>query len=97
MLNLDVDVYTKTQNNRKTIRKMQKKNNLLKTKTILKLKYKLEVGLSAPCQLRLRLWYFVFTYNRINSEPSPENCQVGGFAFVGGSLRSCRGLDIQIW
>jgi len=25
MLNLDVDVYTKTQNNRKTIRKMQKK------------------------------------------------------------------------
>jgi len=55
MLNLDVDVYTKTQNNRKTIRKMQKKNNLLKTKTILKLKYKLEVGLSAPCQLRLRL------------------------------------------
>jgi len=55
MLNLDVDVYTKTQNNRKTIRKMQKKNNLLKTKTILKLKYKLEVGPSAPCQLRLRL------------------------------------------
>jgi len=34
MENLDVDGYTETLNHRKIIRKMQKNNNLLKTKTI---------------------------------------------------------------
>jgi len=41
MVNLDVDGYTKTLNHRKIIRKIQKNNNLLKTKTTLKPKYKL--------------------------------------------------------
>jgi len=35
MVNLDVDVYTKKWNHRKTLRKMQKNNNLLKTTRIL--------------------------------------------------------------
>jgi len=63
MVNLDMDGYTKTLNHRKIIRKVQKNNNLLKTKTILKPKYKLngarfshlacqegENRPSAPCQ-----------------------------------------------
>ena len=79
MVNLDVDGYTKTLNHRKIFRKMQKTNNLLKTKTILKPNYKLsgssvftfslpggEIRPSALCQLRHWLWYFVFTYNRIS-------------------------------
>jgi len=59
----------KTLNHRKIIRKMQKNNNLLKTKTMLKPKYKLsggsvfifnlpigeEIRPSAPCQLRHQL------------------------------------------
>jgi len=44
MVNLDVGGHTKTINHRNTIRKMQKNNNLLKTKTILKPKYKLSGG-----------------------------------------------------
>jgi len=44
MVNLDVGGYIKTINHRNIIRKMQKNNNLLKTKTILKPKYKLSVG-----------------------------------------------------
>jgi len=43
-VNLDVDGYTKTLNHRKIIPKIQKNNNLLKTKTILKPKYKLSGG-----------------------------------------------------
>jgi len=45
MVNLGVDGYTKTQNHRKIIRKLQKTNNLPKTKTILKPKYHLSWGL----------------------------------------------------
>jgi len=44
MVNLDVDGYTKTQNHRKIIRKLQKNNNLPKTKTILKPKHHLRWG-----------------------------------------------------
>jgi len=46
MVNLDEDGYTKskTLNHRKIIRKIQKNNNLLKTKTIIKPKYKLGGG-----------------------------------------------------
>jgi len=35
-VNPDVDSYTKTRNHRKTLRKTQKSNNLLKTKRISK-------------------------------------------------------------
>jgi len=48
----DVDGYTKTLNHRKIIRNTQKNDNLLKTKTTLKQKYKLS-GVRAshlPCQ-----------------------------------------------
>jgi len=41
VVNPVVDGYTKTLNYWKTIRKTQKSNSLLKTKSILKLKYKL--------------------------------------------------------
>jgi len=44
MVNLDVGGCTKTINHRNIIRNMQKNNNLLKTKTILKPKYKLSGG-----------------------------------------------------
>jgi len=43
-VNPDVNVYTKTQNRRKTIRKTQK-NNPLKTKIVLVSKYKVSRGL----------------------------------------------------
>jgi len=39
IVNPDVDRYAKTLNHRKSIRKTQKDNNLLKTKRILKPKY----------------------------------------------------------
>jgi len=42
--NLDVGGYTKILNHRKIIRKIQKTNHLLKTKTILKPRYKLSGG-----------------------------------------------------
>jgi len=44
MVNPDVDGCTKTLNHRKTFRQTQTKNNLLKTKRILKPKYKLSGG-----------------------------------------------------
>jgi len=41
IVNPDVDAHTKTLNNRKIVRKMHKNTNLVKTKRILKPKYKL--------------------------------------------------------
>jgi len=40
IVNPDVDAHTKTLNNRKIVRKMHKNTNLVKTKRILKPKYK---------------------------------------------------------
>jgi len=44
MVNPDLDGYSKTPNHRKILRKMQNKNNLLKTKGILIPKYKVSGG-----------------------------------------------------
>jgi len=44
MVNPVVDGYTKTLHHRKIVRKIQKYNNLLKTKRFLKPKYKLRGG-----------------------------------------------------
>jgi len=44
MVNLNVGGYTKTTNHRNMVQKMQRNNNLLKIKTILKPKYKLSGG-----------------------------------------------------
>ena len=99
MVNLDVGGCTKTINHRNIIRNMQKNNNLLKTKTILKPKYKLSGGSVftfslprggkfdplPPCQSRHQLWYFVFIYNRINCT---SKIRAGGVAqFMGGPAR----------
>jgi len=87
----DRDGQTKTPTHRNIIRKTHKNNNLLKTKTMLKPKYKLSgrpvftfsmPGANSPLcprQLRHWLWCIVFTYSKM----SLRNCnkiRVGGVA-----------------
>jgi len=82
MLNPGVDGYTKTLNYRKIIRKTQN-NNLMKTKTIQKLKYKLAFQGGRPSllrQLRHWLWYIEFTCCKLSLLLNCNNTRAGGVA-----------------